>query len=170
MVPIVEPEVLINGDHTIDRCFDVTVETLDAVFAELAGQRVLLEGAILKPSMVISGLDCPQQASVAEVAQRTLECLLETVPNNLAGIAFLSGGQESEQATATLNAMNARRTELPWPLTFSYGRALQQLALEAWLGKKENSAAAQEQLFHRAKLNGAAATGQYHDEMEKEAA
>lgn len=170
IVPIVEPEVLINGDHTIERCFDVTVETLHIVFAELVEQRVLLEGAILKPSMVISGLDCPQQSSVAEVAERTLECLLHTVPRNLAGIAFLSGGQGSEQATATLNAMNARRADLPWPLTFSYGRALQQLAMEAWLGKKENAAAAQEQVFLRAKLNGAAAMGRYYNQMEKEAA
>ena len=170
IVPIVEPEVLINGDHTIDRCFEVTLETLDTVFAALEGQRVLLEGAILKPSMVIAGLDCPQQASVAEVAQKTLECLLQTVPKNLAGVAFLSGGQGSEQATATLNAMNASGADLPWPLTFSYGRALQQLALEAWLGKKENAGAAQEQVFLRAKLNGAAATGRYRNEMEKEAA
>lgn len=170
IVPIVEPEVLINGDHTIDRCFEVTVETLQSVFAELADQRVFLEGTILKPSMVIAGLDCPQQSSVADGAQKTLECLLKTAPRNLAGIAFLSGGQGSEQATATLNAMNASEAELPWPLTFSYGRALQQLALEAWLGKKENTAVAQKQLFERAKLNGAAATGRYNEAMEKEAA
>jgi fructose-bisphosphate aldolase class I len=170
IVPIVEPEVLIDGDHTIDRCYEVTVETLRAVFAELEEQRVSFAGTILKPSMVISGLDCPRQASVEEVAAKTVECLLKTVPKNLAGIAFLSGGQGNEQATAHLNAMNARRKDLPWPLTFSYARALQQPALETWLGKKENIAAAQKLLYHRAKLNGAASTGQYREEMEKQAA
>lgn len=170
IVPIIEPEVLIDGDHTIDGCFEVNVQTLRAVFAELADQRVYLEGAILKPSMVTAGLDSPRQASVAEVANRTVACLLHTVPKNLAGIAFLSGGQSSGQATVHLNAMNLRRKELPWPLTFSFGRALQQLAMEAWLGKKENTAAAQEQLFVRAKLNGVAATGRYQNEMEQEAA
>ncbi len=170
IVPIIEPEVLINGDHTIERCFEVSVNTLRAVFAELADQRVYLEGAILKPSMVTAGLDAPQQASVAEVADRTVACLLHAVPKNLAGIAFSSGGQSSEQATMHLNAMNAHREELPWPLTFSFGRALQQLALEAWLGKTENTAAAQKQLFLRAKLNGAAATGRCENELAKEAA
>ncbi len=170
IVPIVEPEVLIDGDHTIDRCYDVTSETLRAVFAELEEQRVRLDGTVLKPSMVISGLDCPQQASVEAVADRTVDCLLKTVPKSLAGIAFLSGGQGNEQATANLNAMNARRKDPPWPLTFSYARALQQPALETWLGKQENVAAAQKLLHHRAKLNGAASAGQYSDEMEKQAA
>lgn len=170
IVPIVEPEVLIDGDHTIDRCFEVTAETLRAVFAELQEQRVLLEGTILKPSMVIAGLDCPQQASVEEVADKTVECLLKSLPKNLAGIAFLSGGQSNERATAHLNAMNARHQDLPWPLTFSYARALQQPALEIWAGKKENVAAAQRLLYHRAKLNGAASQGRYRATMEKEAA
>ncbi|MFQ5572479.1 MAG: class I fructose-bisphosphate aldolase, partial [Rhodothermales bacterium] len=118
IVPIVEPEVLIDGDHTIDRCYEVSLETLSTVFAELKEQRVLLEGMVLKPSMVISGLDCPQQASVEEVAAKTVDCLLKTVPKNLTGIAFLSGGQSNERATAHLNAMNARHKDLPWHLTF----------------------------------------------------
>lgn len=170
LVPIIEPEVLINGDHTIERSQEVSANTFRAVFAELANQRVDLAGAILKPSMITAGLDASRQASVAEVADRTVACLLENVPQNLAGIAFLSGGQSSEQATIHLNAMNTLRKELPWPLTFSFGRALQQLALEAWLGKPENVAIAQEQVFLRAKLNGAAATGRYRDEREREAA
>ncbi|MFQ5656329.1 MAG: class I fructose-bisphosphate aldolase [Candidatus Methylomirabilales bacterium] len=170
IVPIVEPEVLIDGDHTIDRCYEVTLETLSAVFAELKEQRVVPEEMVLKPSMVISGLDCPHQASVEEVAGKTVECLLKTLPKNLAGVAFLSGGQSNERATAHLNAMNARHKELPWPLTFSYARALQQPALETWLGKKENVAAAQKLLHHRAKLNGTASTGRYTEKMEKEAA
>jgi len=170
IVPIVEPEVLIDGDHTIDRCHEVTSETLRAVFAELKEQRVLMEGMVLKPSMVISGLDCPKQASVKEVAEKTVECLLKNLPENLAGVAFLSGGQNSELATAHLNAMNAMHRALPWPLTFSYARALQQSAMETWLGKSENVAAAQKLLCHRAKLNGAASVGSYSEEMEKEAA
>jgi len=170
IVPIVEPEVLIDGDHTIDRCYEVTSETLRAVFAELKEQRVLMEGMVLKPSMVISGLDCPKQASVKEVAEKTVECLLKNLPEDLAGVAFLSGGQSSELATAHLNAMNAMHRALPWPLTFSYARALQQSAMETWLGKSENVAAAQKLLCHRAKLNGAASVGSYSEEMEKEAA
>ncbi len=170
IVPIVEPEVLIDGDHTIDRCYEVTSETLRPVFAELKQQRVLMEGMVLKPSMVISGLDCPKQASVKEVAEKTVECLLKNLPENLAGVAFLSGGQNSELATAHLNAMNAMHRALPWPLTFSYARALQQSAMETWLGKSENVAAAQKLLCHRAKLNGAASVGSYSEEMEKEAA
>ncbi|KRT69728.1 MAG: fructose-bisphosphate aldolase [candidate division NC10 bacterium CSP1-5] len=170
IVPIVEPEVLIDGDHTIDRCHEVTSETLRAVFAELKEQRVLMEGMVLKSSMVISGLDCPKQARVKEVAEKTVECLLKNLPENLAGVAFLSGGQSSELATAHLNAMNAMHRGLPWPLTFSYARALQQSAMETWLGKSENVAAAQKLLCHRAKLNGAASVGSYSEEMEKEAA
>ncbi len=170
IVPIVEPEVLIDGDHTIDRCHEVTSETLGAVFAELVEQRVLPEGMVLKPSMVISGLDCPKQASVKEVAERTVECLSKHVPPNLAGIAFLSGGQGNELATAHLNAMNALHRKLPWPLTFSYARALQQPALEAWRGQRANVGEAQRRLYQRAKLNGAAALGQYSEEMEKQIA
>jgi len=167
IVPIVEPEVLIDGDHTIDRCHEVTSETLNAVFAELKEQRVLMEGMVLKPSMVIAGLECPQQARVEEVAERTMECFVKHVPPQVAGIAFLSGGQSNERATAHLNAMNTRRQGLPWPLTFSYARALQQPAMETWLGKRENVAAAQKLLYHRARLNGAASMGQYRDAMER---
>ena len=170
IVPIVEPEVLIDGDHTIDRCHEVTSETLRAVFAELKEQRVLMEGMVLKPSMVISGLDCPQQARVKEVAEKTVECLFKNLPENLAGVAFLSGGQNSELATAHLNAMSAMHRGLPWPLTFSYARALQQPALEAWRGEKANVTMAQKRLYHRAKLNGAASLGKYNEAMEKEAA
>ena len=170
IVPIVEPEVLIDGDHTIDRCYEVTSETLNAVFAELKEHRVLMEGMVLKPSMVIAGLDCPKQASIKDVAERTVDCLLKTLPKNLAGIAFLSGGQSNGLATAHLNAMNAMHRGLPWPLTFSYARALQQPALEAWRGEKGNVTAAQKRLYHRAKLNGAASLGQYSEAMEREAA
>jgi fructose-bisphosphate aldolase class I len=170
LVPIVEPEVLINGDHTIERCYEVTVHTLRAVFAELAAQRVLLEGIVLKPSMVISGLDCPKRAGVQEVAEQTLRCLLNTVPAAVTGIAFLSGGQGNEEATAHLNAMHNLGKTLPWVLTFSYARALQQPAIETWKGKAGNVETAQKALYHRAKLNGAAALGRYKESMEKEAA
>jgi fructose-bisphosphate aldolase class I len=170
LVPIVEPEVLINGDHTIERCYEVTEHTLRTVFAELAGQRVLLEGMVLKPSMVISGLDCPKRAGVQEVAEQTLRCLLNTVPAAVTGVAFLSGGQTNEEATAHLNAMHSLGKTLPWALTFSYARALQQPAIETWKGKSGNVDAAQKALYHRAKLNGAAALGRYKESMEKEAA
>lgn len=170
LVPIVEPEVLINGDHTIERCYEVTEHTLRTVFAELAGQRVLLEGMVLKPSMVISGLDCPKRAGVQEVAEQTLRCLLNTVPAAVTGVAFLSGGQTNEEATAHLNAMHNLEKTLPWALTFSYARALQQPAIETWKGKSGNVEAAQKALYHRAKLNGAAALGRYKESMEKEAA
>ncbi len=169
IVPIVEPEVLIDGDHTIDRCYDVTSETLSAVFAELKEQQVRMEGMVLKPSMVISALDCPQQASVEQVAEKTVDCLLKNIPKNVGGVAFLSGGQSNTRATAHLNAMNTRK-DLPWRLTFSYARALQQAAMETWLGKSGNMAAAQKLLHHRAKLNGTASLGNYTEEMEKEAA
>ena len=170
LVPIVEPEVLINGDHTIERCYEVTEYTLRTVFAEIAVQRVALEGMVLKPSMVISGLECPQRADVQEVAQQTVRCLLDTVPASVPGVAFLSGGQSNEEATAHLNAMHNLGVELPWALTFSYARALQQPALETWKGDAANVAAAQKALYHRAKLNGAAALGRYKESMEKEAA
>ena len=168
LVPIVEPEVLIDGDHTIERCFDATRATLRRVFSELAMQGVALEGMILKASMVISGKECPKQAPVEEVARETVRCLVNTVPPAVAGIAFLSGGQSNEHATAHLNAMNRLYKNLPWPLTFSYARALQQPALEHWKGKKENVAPAQKLLLHRARLNGLAATGGYSEQMEKE--
>jgi fructose-bisphosphate aldolase class I len=170
LVPIVEPEVLIDGDHTLERCYDATRATLRRVFSELAGQGVAFEGMILKASMVISGKSCPKQASVEDVARETVRCLVNTVPPAVAGVAFLSGGQGNEQATAHLNAMNRMNKNLPWPLSFSYARALQQPALEAWHGKKENVAQAQKLLLRRAKLNGAATLGLYREEMEKEAA
>ncbi len=169
LVPIVEPEVLINGDHTLERCYEVTQETLKTVFYELYKQRILLEGVVLKPSMVIAGLDCPQQASAEQVAEQTVRCLLSCVPAAVAGIAFLSGGQTSEQATMHLNAMNNLGKRLPWPLTFSYARALQQPALETWNGNPANRSAAQQALYHRARLVSAASQGNYSPEMEKEA-
>ncbi len=170
LVPIVEPEVLINGDHTIERSFEVTEETLHTVFDELVTQRVHLEGMILKPSMVISGLDCPQRAGVTAVAEHTVRCLLHTVPAAVPGVAFLSGGQTDEQATAHLNAMHNLGRDLPWTLTFSYARALQQRAMETWRGEAANVTAAQKALYHRAKLNSAAARGSYSEAMEQEAA
>lgn len=168
LVPIVEPEVLIDGDHTLDRCYDVTEETLRTVFNQLYSQRVVLEQMILKPSMVISGKDCPQQASVEEVAEATVTCLLRAVPAAVPGVAFLSGGQGNELASAHLNAMNVKLgSRVPWPLTFSYARAIQQPALEIWKGEDANVNAAQSALLHRAKCNSAARSGKYSDEMEK---
>jgi fructose-bisphosphate aldolase class I len=161
LVPIVEPEVLMDGDHDIDDCDEVSEETLRTVFAELAVQEVLLEGMLLKPNMVLSGKDCPEQASVEEVAQRTLRCLKRTVPAAVPGIVFLSGGQSDEQATLHLNAMNKLPGPAPWRLSFSYGRALQAAPLKAWAGKAANAAAAQAALLERAKANGAATLGQY---------
>jgi fructose-bisphosphate aldolase class I len=170
IVPIVEPEVLIDGDHTIERCYEATETTLRAVFRELAMQRVAFDGMILKASMVISGKACSKQAGVQEVAEQTVRCLRQTVPVPVAGVAFLSGGQTTEQASAHLNAMNTMFKDLPWPLTFSYARALQQPALDAWKGKPANVQAAQKLLLHRARLNGAASMGGYNEKMEKEAA
>ena len=169
IVPIVEPEVLMDGDHTIERCYEVTEDTLVTVFTELHRQRVDVERAVLKPSMVISGKSCPQQAGVQPVAAATVRCLKRSVPGLLPGIVFLSGGQSDELATAHLNAMNAMGVSLPWPLSFSYGRALQQPALKAWKGQAGNVAAAQKALYHRARMNGAASLGKYRAEMEKEA-
>jgi len=170
MVPIVEPEVLMDGDHDIDRCFTVTRETQKVVFQQLAEQGVVMQGIVLKPSMVIPGKDSPVQAMVEEVARRTVNCLLETVPSEVPGIAFLSGGQSDEEATAHLNAMNRLDETLPWSLTFSYGRALQAAAMEAWGGKAEHVKRAQVIALHRAKMNAAAAEGQYAPEMEQQAA
>ncbi len=169
LVPIIEPEVLMDGTHDIDRCEAVTESTLRAVFAALAIQRVKLEEMVLKPSMVISGKDCPKQASVSEVAARTLAVLKRTVPAAVPGIAFLSGGQSDELASAHLDAMN-RLGGGPWALTFSYGRALQQPSLKAWKGAPANVPAAQAALLHRARMNGMAALGQYQAAMEKTAA
>jgi fructose-bisphosphate aldolase class I len=168
LVPIVEPEVLMDGDHTIERSFEVTSRTLHAVFTELRDQRVQPEGILLKPNMVLSGYDCPEQASHEEVAAETLRCFRRHIPAAVPGIVFLSGGQSDEDATANLNAMNALG-ENPWQLSFSYGRALQAPALKAWGGKEENVQAAQRAYYHRAKMNSAARTGMYAPEMEREA-
>jgi fructose-bisphosphate aldolase class I len=165
IVPIVEPEVLLDGSHTIERCEDVTEATLKVTFAELFEQRIYLEGMILKPSMVVSGKDNPRQAGVEEVAERTLRCLERTVPAAVPGIAFLSGGQSAESATEHLNAMNAMGPH-PWQVSFSYARALQDPALKAWKGEAGNVPAAQKIFYHRAKCNSAARSGQYNRQME----
>jgi fructose-bisphosphate aldolase, class I len=167
-VPIVEPEVLLDGSHTIERCEEVTEAALKVVFSTLADQRVHLEGMILKPSMVVSGKDCPKQAGVEEVAERTIRCLKRTVPSAVPGIAFLSGGQSAESATEHLNAMNSMGPH-PWEVSFSYARALQDPALKAWKGQAANVGAAQKIFYHRAKCNGAARYGKYNKEMEKAA-
>jgi fructose-bisphosphate aldolase class I len=168
IVPIVEPEVLMDGPHDIARCFDVTEATLNTVYDALFAQRVMLEGTILKPNMVISGTECATQAGVEQVAEETVRCLKRTVPSAVPGICFLSGGQSDEDATAHLSAMNAM-FDLPWKLSFSYGRALQAAPLKAWGGKSENEAAAQAAFSHRAKMNGLAALGQWKTELEKAA-
>jgi fructose-bisphosphate aldolase class I len=165
LVPIVEPEILMNGDHTIEESYQLTTETLYTVFYELAAQGVELEGMVLKPNMVLSGYDCSEQASVKEVAEMTVDCFFNTVPAAVPGIAFLSGGQSDELATAHLNAMN-QIDGTPWNLTFSYGRALQTPALKAWSGKAENIHAAQEALMKRAIFNGLATKGEYSSDME----
>jgi fructose-bisphosphate aldolase, class I len=168
LVPIVEPEVLMDGDHTIERSFEVTARTLHAVFTELRDQRVHPEGILLKPNMVLPGYDSPEQVSDDEIAHETVRCFRRHVPAAVPGIVFLSGGQSEEEATRRLNAMNAIGPH-PWKLSFSYGRALQAAALKAWQGKEENVEAAQRAYYHRAKMNGAAQTGLYAPEMEREA-
>ena len=171
LVPIVEPEVLMDGDHTIERCEEVTEWTLNAVYEALYMNRVTLEETVLKPSMVISGKDCSRQAGTDEVAERTVRVLKRCVPAAVTGIAFLSGGQSDEQATANLNAMNRMyKGRLPWPLTFSYGRALQSPSLKAWKGAAANVPQAQALLTHRSRMNGLAAKGEYRAELEKKAA
>jgi fructose-bisphosphate aldolase class I len=167
LVPIVEPEVLMDGDHTIERCYGVTEWTLKETFQELFFQRVDLEGMLLKPNMILSGKDAPEQAQVQEVAEATIRCLRSAVPAAVPGIVFLSGGQSDELATAHLNAMNALG-EQPWQLSFSYGRALQAPPLKAWRGEEGNVPAAQEAFAHRARMNGLARSGQYSEELEKE--
>lgn len=168
LVPIVEPEVLMDGDHSIERCEEVTEWTLNAVYDALYMNRVVLEHSVLKPSMVISGKKCAKQAPVDEVAARTVRVLKRTVPAAVAGIAFLSGGQSDEVATAHLNSMNAQfKGDLPWPLSFSYGRALQQASLKAWKGQAANVPAAQAALAHRARMNGLAALGRYSADLER---
>jgi fructose-bisphosphate aldolase class I len=179
LVPIVEPEVLMDGEHTLARCGEVTAEVLHRVFEQLHRQGVALEGMILKPNMVLPGLACAEPASLDEVADATLRCLLRTVPAAVAGIAFLSGGQPAGLATARLNAMHLRAgspepasdaasARLPWPLTFSFGRALQQPALRLWVGNDSQRGAAQNALLHRARCNGAAARGAWRPAMETE--
>jgi fructose-bisphosphate aldolase, class I len=171
LVPIVEPEVLMDGDHTIDRCEQVTEWTLNSVYDALYLNKVQLEGSILKPSMVISGKGCKQQAGVDEVAERTVKILKRTVPSAVAGVVFLSGGQSDEVATAHLNSMNRQFAgKLPWPLSFSYGRALQAPSLKAWKGSTSNVAAGQAALLHRSRMNSLACSGRYSDNDERQAA
>ncbi len=165
IVPIVEPEVLMDGDHSIERCEDVTASALDVVFAELKAHRVALEGIVLKPNMVVSGSDASNRAAPQEVADTTMRCLKAHVPAEVPGIAFLSGGQSAEEATEHLGLMN-QMGDLPWELSFSYGRALQAPALAAWQGDEANYAAGQRALFKRAKLNSLAHLGKYEVAME----
>lgn len=169
LVPIVEPEVLMDGDHTIERCEEVTTATLKSVFSELKNHRVELEGILLKPNMVLSGKECAVQAGVDAVAEATIRCFSQTVPEEMPGIVFLSGGQSPQEATEHLNAMNALGSH-PWELSFSYGRALQEPVLKAWMGQSANVTKAQETFYHRAKCNGAARHGNYSPTMEKIAA
>lgn len=166
IVPIVEPEVLIDGDHTIDRCFDVIEAVQHAVYHALHRHKVILEYTLLKPSMVTPGKEHAQKATPEEIALATVKCLRRTVPAAVPSINFLSGGQTAEEATANLNAMNRLFTSQPWELSFSYGRALQQPALHAWQGKRENIKAAQDALYKRARLNGAARYGKYKADQE----
>ena len=167
LVPVVEPEVLMDGEHTLERCGEVTEEVLRTVFSQLYTQRVTLEGMILKPNMVVPGSTCPRQETVDEVADATVMCLLRSVPAAVPGIAFLSGGQSGELASARLNAMNVRfKSRAPWALAFSFARAIQQPALEIWRGEEANVQAAQEALYHRARCNMAARRGEYNARME----
>jgi fructose-bisphosphate aldolase, class I len=168
LVPIVEPEVLMDGSHTLEQCAQTTEATLHTVFGQLYRQRVFFEGMILKPNMVLSGSDCPTQARVEEVADATVSTLLRAVPGAVPGVAFLSGGQSAEAASARLNAMNVRwRGKMPWVLTFSFSRAIQQPALDTWKGEEANKAAAQKILYFRARSNSLARRGEYTADMEK---
>jgi fructose-bisphosphate aldolase class I len=168
LVPIVEPEVLMDGEHSLERCLEVTDEALRNVFIQLNCQRVMLEGIILKPSMVLPGSACPKQVSIDEVADITVGCFLRNVPAAVPGIAFLSGGQSAEIASARLNAMNVRfKSRAPWALAFSFARAIQQPALEIWQGREANVKTAQQALLHRARCNRAARRGEYSAAMEK---
>ena len=169
LVPIVEPEVLMTGSHSIERTGEVTSAVLEHVFRALRLNGVMLEGMLLKPNMVVPGKDAPEQASVSEVAAATLRVLLRQVPAAVPGIVFLSGGQDARAATAHLNAMNAYRDRLPWRVTFSYARALQDPALAAWLGDAANVEAGQAMLHERARCNSAASLGQYDESMERAA-
>jgi fructose-bisphosphate aldolase class I len=168
LVPIVEPEVLMDGEHSLEQCYKVTDEVLRTVFSQLFAQRVMLEGMILKPNMVLPGLACTRQETVDEVADATVSCFLRAVPAAVPAIAFLSGGQSPELASARLNAMNLRfKSRLPWALAFSFARATQQPALEMWKGGETKVLAAQQALYHRARCNQAARRGEYHAAMEK---
>jgi fructose-bisphosphate aldolase class I len=169
IVPIVEPEVLMDGDHDIDRCYEVSMRVLNKTFQELRVQRVALEGMILKPNMAIAGKKCAKQSSVEEVAEKTIRLLKSCVPAAVPGIAFLSGGQSDTDATAHLDAMN-RIGGLPWRLTFSYGRALQAAPQKAWSGKAENAAAGQRAFAHRARMNSLASNGEWQADLEKQKA
>ena len=168
LVPIVEPEVLMDGKHSIERCYEVTAKTLEALFMQLELHKVDLGGALLKTNMVLSGKSASDRASVEEVARQTVRCLTENVPAEIPGIVFLSGGQNDQEATAHLDAMNKLGSH-PWELSFSYGRALQAPSLEAWKGDPANVEAGQKALYHRAKLNGAARSGSYSPDMEQAA-
>ena len=165
MVPMVEPEVLMDGDHSVQSCFEATAKCLKTLFSMLNANDVSLKGTILKPNMVVSGTEAPIQASVSEVAELTLKVLKENVPSDLAGIAFLSGGQSDLLATEHLDAMN-KLGKSPWPLSFSYGRALQQPALKAWMGQSDNKEAAQKAFSHRALMNKLASKGEWQNELE----
>jgi len=168
IVPIVEPEVLMDGPHNLKKCFDVTVKVQHVLFDQLFAQNVNLKYLVLKPNMILPGLSNPKPASIEQVADATVNCLLQSVPAAVPGIAFLSGGQSAEMATAHLNAMHVKyKGKLPWALTFSFARAIQQPAMEIWKGKDENVAAAQKILYHRASLDNAARRGEYTPEMEK---
>jgi fructose-bisphosphate aldolase, class I len=166
LIPIVEPEVLMDGSHSLDRCDEVTGTVINAVFAALRDQRIVLEGMLLKPNMVISGKECPDQAPVQQVATATLRCLRRCVPAAVPGIVFLSGGQDDRAATVHLDAINRLTGPKPWKISFSYGRALQDHALEAWHGRDENLAAGRQALYQRARCNSAASLGKYTTEME----
>jgi fructose-bisphosphate aldolase class I len=167
LVPVVEPEVLMEGDHTLERCGEVTEEVQRTVFSQLSTQGVMLEGIILKPNMVLPGAACPTQETVEAVADATVRCLLRAVPAAVPGIAFLSGGQSPELASARLNAMNVRfQSRLPWALAFSFARAIQQPAMEIWRGEEAHVLAAQQALYHRARCNQAARRGEYNAAME----
>jgi fructose-bisphosphate aldolase class I len=168
LVPIVEPEVLMDGAHPLERCFEITEEVLRTVFNQLYTQRVMLRGMILKPNMVVPGLTCPKQETVDEVADATVRCLLRSVPAAVPAIAFLSGGQSAELASDRLNAMNVRfKSRLPWALSFSFARAIQQPALEIWKGEESHVVTAQKALVHRARCNRAARRGEYNRAMER---
>jgi fructose-bisphosphate aldolase class I len=171
LIPVVEPEVLMDGDHTLERCRGVTEEVLRRVFDHLCIQRVIMEAMILKPNMVLPGLTCAKQETVDEVADVTVRCLLRVIPAAVPGIAFLSGGQSGELASARLNAMHVRfklpKSRLPWALAFSFARAIQRPALEIWSGDEVNRSAAQQALYHRAKCNRAALRGEYGAAMER---